>query len=83
MQARLGVSRPALREAIRQLEAEKLVKITPFKGTAVAEITWEEAEDIYEVRELLEGHATFRFASRAGPDDLRKLADAAAAFDRA
>lgn len=83
MQVRLGVSRPAVREALRQLEAEKLVTSTPFKGTSVAEITWEEAEEIYEVRELLEGHATFRFATRAKQSDLSRLNAAAADFDAA
>ncbi|HWD15746.1 MAG TPA: GntR family transcriptional regulator, partial [Casimicrobiaceae bacterium] len=53
----LGVSRPSVREALRQLEAERLVVITPFKGPAVARIEWPEAEQIYEVRALLEGQA--------------------------
>lgn len=83
MQIRLGVSRPAVREALRRLESEKLVTSTPFKGTSVSEITREEAEQIYDVRELLEGHATFRFATRATDSDLRKLNAAAAAFDAA
>ena len=48
----LGVSRPSIREALRQLEAERLVVITPFKGPAVARIEWPEAEQIYEVRVL-------------------------------
>jgi len=61
----LGVSRPSVREALRQLEAERLVVITPFKGPAVARIEWPEAEQIYEVRALLEGQAAFLFATRA------------------
>ena len=51
----LGVSRTPVREALRQLELEGLVSITPNKGAYVTSITEKDVEDIYTIRSLLEG----------------------------
>jgi DNA-binding GntR family transcriptional regulator len=52
---KLGVSRTPVREALRQLELEGLVKIIPNKGAFVTGITAEDVKDIYAVRSMLEG----------------------------
>jgi len=44
-----------VREALRQLELEGLVKIVPNKGAYVTGITGKDVKDIYLVRSLLEG----------------------------
>ncbi len=51
----LGVSRTPVREALRQLELEGLVQITPNKGASVIGISLKDVKDIYEMRSLLEG----------------------------
>jgi len=51
----LGVSRTPVREALRQLELEGLVKIIPNKGACVTGITKKDVKDIYAVRSMLEG----------------------------
>lgn len=79
----LGVSRPSVREALRQLEAERLVVITPFKGPAVASIDWPEAEQIYEVRALLEGQAAYLFATRATKAQVAAMRSALKRFEEA
>ena len=79
----LGVSRPSVREALRQLEAERLVVITPFKGPAVARIEWPEAQQIYEVRALLEGQAAFLFATRATKEQVAAMRSALKRFEDA
>jgi DNA-binding GntR family transcriptional regulator len=79
----LGVSRPSVREALRQLEAERLVVITPFKGPAVARIDWPEAAQIYEVRALLEGQAAFLFATRATKQQVAGMRSALKRFEDA
>lgn len=78
--ARLGVSRPSVREALRSLEAEKLVAITPNRGFFVPTLSWSEAEDIYKVRALLEAEAAAIFAARVTPAQLRQMRDALADF---
>lgn len=72
----LGVSRTSIREALRKLEAEKLVCIVPHKGPPVAMISEREAEELYALRGVLEGYAAHEFAKH-GSDE------AIAAFGRA
>ena len=51
----LGVSRTPVREALRQLELEGLVKMIPNKGAFVTGITANDVKDIYAIRSMLEG----------------------------
>ncbi len=76
----MQVSRTSMREALRRLEAEKLITIIPNRGPSVAQTTWEEAREIYQVRALLEGEAAALFAARATAAQKREMAQALAAF---
>lgn len=60
-----GVSRPTIREALRQLGAEGLVASIPNKGTVVASLSSEGVLELYEIRAALEGLAVRRFHERA------------------
>ncbi|MEW6356495.1 MAG: GntR family transcriptional regulator [Planctomycetota bacterium] len=53
----LGVSRTPLREALRKLAQEGIVKIVPRRGAVVAKPSAEEVLEILLVREVLEGLA--------------------------
>lgn len=70
---KLGVSRPSLREALRRLEAEKLIVNIPHRGPMVATVSVEEARELYAVRQLLEGHAAAECARHASTEHLREL----------
>ncbi len=61
----LGVSRASVREALRRLEAEKLVHTVPHRGPVVASISVEEARQLYALRAVLEGYAAHEFATQA------------------
>lgn len=54
----LGVSRTPVREALRQLELEGLVKIIPNKGAQVISLSVKDIKDIYAIRSHLEGLCT-------------------------
>lgn len=71
-----GVSRTLVREALRQLESEGLIKVIPYRGPFVNRLTPEQAEDIYLVREELEGLACKLFAERASAKQLSALKSA-------
>lgn len=58
----LQVSRPPLREALRKLEAEKLIQIVPHRGPIVASLAIGEAKELYALRAILEGYAASQFA---------------------
>ena len=81
--AELGVSRPSLREALRSLEAERLIEIIPNRGPSMPTLTWEEATAIYEVRELLEIEAVGRCAKLITKEKLAALEKSLSAFREA
>lgn len=68
-----GVGRTSIREALRQLEAEGLVTTVPHRGPIVSTITAEEAEQLYELRALLEGFAGRACARMRDPAILARL----------
>jgi DNA-binding GntR family transcriptional regulator len=69
----LGVSRTSVREALRHLESEQLIRMVPHKGPVVVSLSARDARDIYEVRAALEGLAGELFARRASDDDIARL----------
>lgn len=70
----LGVSKTPVREALARLEQEGLVETTSFKGAVVSGYSPEDLQEIYELRELLEGAAARAAATSASDDTLKRLA---------
>jgi DNA-binding GntR family transcriptional regulator len=70
---RFGVSRPPVREALRQLEAEGLAEYRPRRGYAVASLDPSDIEEIFEIRMLLEERAAFLAAQRRTERDIAEL----------
>lgn len=70
---RYGISRGPLREAIRRLEGCKLVEIKPNTGAKVVSLTKEQAIEIYEIRESLEGLSCRLAANRMSAEQCQLL----------
>lgn len=73
----LGVSRTPIREALRRLEQERLIKDSG-KGSVVLGITLEDLEDIMNIREHVEGLAAYYAAQNAteeGKASLKQISE--------
>ncbi|HYF21592.1 MAG TPA: GntR family transcriptional regulator [Ramlibacter sp.] len=69
----LGVSRGSIREALRILERDGVVRIEPRKGASVTELSTDELIEIYQVRSALLGLAAALACERMDERDHRWL----------
>jgi DNA-binding GntR family transcriptional regulator len=71
--AEFGVSRIPVREALMQLEAEGLVKLSPHRGATVSSPTIEEIQEVFELRGMLEPTLLMASAPRLTSEDFVML----------
>jgi DNA-binding GntR family transcriptional regulator len=71
----LGTTRTPVREAIIRLESEGLVSIYPRRGAFVNQLTTEEVENLFDVREAIETKAAELAIRKANRDELDELRD--------
>jgi DNA-binding GntR family transcriptional regulator len=72
-----GVSRSMIREALLLLATEGFINIIPRKGTFVTQMSAKQANDLFEVRLLLEGQVASLAAERRTDENLRDLRETA------
>jgi len=72
---KLGVSRTPVREALKELQKEGLVKMIHRKGAFVAEISSKDVEEIFLLREILECAAVKMAIPRLKEEDLIEMED--------
>jgi len=70
---RFGISRGPLREAISRLEGRNLVAREPRVGVRVVNLSLSEFQDLFVMREALEGMACRLAATRMSDQELREL----------
>lgn len=80
---RYGTSAMPVREALRQLDGERLVELNAHRGAIVRPVTIGYIQDLYDVREALEGILTERSARAATADDIGALEGLAHAWEAA
>lgn len=68
-----GISRTPIREALRQLESEGFLTVTPRKGATVSPITDKDVKEFYAIKSLLEGYAARIACERITDKDIRKM----------
>ena len=78
----LGISRPTVREVLRQLAVEGLVTVVPQRGAVVTALSRDDAADLYEMRASLEALAVRRFVQRATPEHVAELRAAVDEIER-
>ena len=79
---KMGVSRTPVREAIRRLELEGLIKMTPRRGAYVANLTIKDIIDVLEIRASLDSLATALSAKRATQNDVKELKQIHSQFEK-
>ena len=70
---RYGVSKSPIRDAMQKLEFEGLVEIEPRRGHRVKPISVSDAEDILDLRNILESAVVRRIAEKASDQELADL----------
>ena len=73
MAEELGVSRTPIREALRKLELEGFIVMVPRKGAYVADLSFKDIADVFEIRAALEGLAAGLAAERITEEELEDL----------
>jgi DNA-binding GntR family transcriptional regulator len=68
-----GVSRTLVRQALFQLENQRLIVLEPARGAFVAAPSIEEAAQVFEVRRMLEVEMTRSFMAQATPAQIQSL----------
>lgn len=68
-----GVSRTPVREAMRRLETEMLLVRSPSKRIFVADWSRDDIDEMFTLRQMIEGHAAQRAANRLSDDEIDAL----------
>ncbi len=80
---KMNVSRTPIREAIKRLADDGLVKVEPRRGAYVANISIKDMLDVFEVREDMEGFVAKLAAERISEEEKEELRRIASEYEAA
>lgn len=80
---KMNVSRTPIREAIKRLADDGLVKVEPRRGAYVANISIKDMLDVFEVREDMEGFVAKLAAKRITEEEKVQLKEIAVEYEEA
>ena len=68
-----GNSLPSVREALKLLEAEGIVKLVPKRGVEIREMKRKEIQDAFQIRRLIELEAIVPFVKKVSASEIAQL----------
>ena len=71
--SKYGVSRTVIREALKRLEARGLIRMTPYRGAMVADLSAEEIDELYYARTEIERIAARLILENIHPGEIQGL----------
>jgi len=71
--SKYGVSRTVIREALKRLEARGLIRMTPYRGAMVADLSAEEIDELYYARTEIERIAARLIVENIQPGEIQGL----------
>jgi len=74
---RFKMSKTPVREALSKLRSEGLIRSFPRRGYQVAPVTFQDMNELFEVRNMLEGRATELASQNISDDGVRQLSNLA------
>lgn len=78
-----NVSRTPVREALKQLDQDGLITYYPRRGSVVSQISMKDAQELYEIREVLEGLAIRRICMEINSHNIKILETIITNMDKA
>lgn len=79
---RVGVSRTTIRDCLRRLAADGLIRTEASRGSFVLQLSPAEVDEVFQLRAMLEGHAASLAAQHGTPADWDELSEIADDIDR-
>ena len=79
----IGVSRTPVREALRRLATDQLVRFVPNRGAFVAAWSVDDIDQIFVLRSMLESYAAELAADKITPEEVERLGALASAIEEA
>lgn len=68
-----GISRTPVREALRQLDSEGFLQVTPRRGARVAPLSEKDIHEFYEIKAILEGYAARLAVQKITDKEINKM----------